>query len=99
MKEKINEEIEKFKPFFYNYNSLCDNVLMDALAFIPKEQREEKIKKIESVLESIENPIDGNKMLCALKDDLQMFEDNNNESAIAMRTLEWVKKELEEESK
>ena len=38
-------------------------------------------------------------MLCALKDDLQMFEDNNNESAIAMRTLEWVKKELEEESK
>ena len=90
MKEKINEEIEKFKPFFYNYNSLCDNVLMDVLAFIPKEQREEKIKKIESVLESIENPIDGNKMLCALKDDLQTCDANNNEQYTLMRSLECV---------
>ena len=100
MKEKINEEIEKFKPFFYDYDNLAFQILIDALAYIPKEKREEYITKADELLAPLEGRnITGKEMLDSLNDDLKNFNDQSIEAQYALRTLQWIKDEFEKEPK
>lgn len=89
--ELINNEMELWKGFYNNYETLAINVLADVLAHYKKEEREELIKKVEGTLESVSEPIDGALMYDSIKGDLESFERVNDESSIAYRTLSWVK--------
>lgn len=100
MEEKINEEMKKWEPYLYNYDNLAFSILLDALAYIPKEKREEYIKKVDELLIPLEGKsITGKEMFDSIEKDLKVFTDYSTEAQYALRTLQWVKKELEEESK
>lgn len=98
MKEKIDEEIKKFTPYYYNFNDLAFNMLLNTLAYIPKDQREDYISKVDSLLESLQGKnISGQEMYDALKKDLKDFDNYNEEAQYAIRTLQWVRDEMEKE--
>lgn len=101
MEEKINEEIKKWEPYLYNYDNLAFSILLDALAYIPKEKREEYIKKVDELLIPLEGkPITGKEMFDSVENDLKAFTDYSTEAQYALRTLQWVKDEaIEKESK
>ena len=89
--ETLNKEMELWKNFYNNYENLAINVLADVLAHYKPDDRTELIKKVEATLESVKEPIDGQAMFDAIKGDIESFERINDESAIAYRTLSWIK--------
>jgi len=99
MKEKVEEEIKRWQPYFYNYETFCINILADVLAFIPEDKREELIKRVEDLLKDVKEPISSEAMLSSIKDDVSNFENMSNEAGMALRTLQWVKDEMEKETK
>ena len=98
MTEKIEQEMKVWTSYYGNYDKLADNVLMTILAFIPKENRAERVLRVEKVLDALDNSISGEEMLHSLKSDISDFEHSNDEAGIALRTLQWVKDEMEKES-
>ena len=100
MKEKIDEEMKKWEPYLFNYDNFAFSILLDALAYIPKEKRDEYIKKVDELLAPLEGkPITGKEMFDSVENDLKVFTDYSTEAQYALRTLQWVKDEaIEEES-
>ena len=96
--ELISNEMELWKNFYNNYENLATNILADVLAHYKPEDRIELIKKVETTLESVAEPINGELMYDSIKGDLESFKRVNDESSIAYRTLSWVK-EIAEETK
>lgn len=94
--EKINHEMDLWKNLYNNYENLAVNILADVLAYYKKEDRESLIEKVNGVLESVNEPIDGNLMIESIKGDLESFERINDESSVAYRTLSWIKELAEE---
>lgn len=94
--EKINHEMDLWKNLYNNYENLAVNILADVLAHYKKEDRESLIEKVNVVLESVNEPIDGNLMVESIKGDLESFERINDESSVAYRTLSWIKELAEE---
>lgn len=90
-KTQIENEIEQWKGFYNNYNNLSVQILVDVLAFYKKEDRDDLIKKANDFLESVKEPISGAMMLDTIRGDLDSFDRINDESKIALRTLEWIK--------
>lgn len=90
-KEQIEKEMEQWKGFYNNYNNLSVQILVDVLAFYKKEDRDDLIKKANEFLESVKEPISGAMMLDTIRGDLDSFDRINDESKIALRTLEWIK--------
>lgn len=90
MKEEITKEMESWKQYLYNYNSLSLNILADVLAFIPKEKRESTIEQINNILKTIEKPISGEEMVSSIEKDMKLFQKSSDEALIAQRTLQWV---------
>jgi hypothetical protein len=99
MKEKIDEEMVRWQPYYNNYEALCINILVDVLAFVPKDKRADMISKVDGLLESLENSTSSEQMITSIEDDLNNFKFMNDEAAIALRTLQWVKDEMEKETK
>lgn len=90
MKEEITKEMDSWKQYLYNYNSLSLNILADVLAFIPKEKRESTIEQINNILKTIEKPISGEEMVSSIEKDIKLFQKSSDEALIAQRTLQWV---------
>lgn len=87
----LNQEIEHWKNFYNNYESLADNMLVTALAFYKEDEREEKFKSAIELLKSLKEPLNGAQMFDSIKSDVNSYERINNEAKIAIRTLTWVK--------
>lgn len=87
----LNQEIEHWKNFYNNYESLADNMLVTALAFYKEDEREEKFKSAIELLKSLKEPLNGTQMFDSIKSDVDSYERINNEAKIAIRTLTWVK--------
>jgi len=87
----LNQEIEHWKNFYNNYESLADNMLVTALAFYKEDEREEKFKSAIELLKSLKEPLNGAQMFDSIKSDVDSYERINNEAKIAIRTLTWVK--------
>lgn len=87
----LNQEIEHWKNFYNNYESLADNMLVTALAFYKEDKREEKFKSAMELLKSLKEPLNGAQMFDSIKADVDSYERINNEAKIAIRTLTWVK--------
>lgn len=87
----LNQEIEHWKNFYNNYESLADNMLVTALAFYKEDEREEKFKSAIELLKSLKEPLNGAQMFDSIKADIDSYERINNEAKIAIRTLTWVK--------
>lgn len=87
----LNQEIEHWKNFYNNYESLADNMLVTALAFYKEDEREEKFKSAIELLKSLKEPLNGAQMFDSIKSDVDYYERINNEAKIAIRTLTWVK--------
>lgn len=87
----LNQEIEHWKNFYNNYDTLADSMLVTALAFYKKDEREEKFKSAIELLESLKEPLNGAQMFDSIKADVDSYERINNEAKIAIRTLTWVK--------
>lgn len=90
MREEITKEMDSWKQYLYNYNSLSLNILADVLAFIPKEKRESTIEQINNILKTIEKPISGEEMVSSIEKDIKLFQKSSDEALIAQRTLQWV---------
>ena len=69
--ELINNEMELWKNFYNNYENLAVNILADVLAHYKPEDRVELIKKVETTLESVAEPINGELMYNSIKGDLE----------------------------
>lgn len=87
----LNQEIEQWKNFYNNYDSLADSMLVTALAFYKEDEREEKFKSAIELLKSLKKPLNGAQMVDSIKYDVDSYERINNEAKIAIRTLTWVK--------
>lgn len=87
----LNQEIEHWKKFYNNYDSLADSMLVTALAFYKEDEREEKFKSAIELLKSLKEPLNGAQMFDSIKADIDSYERINNEAKIAIRTLTWVK--------
>lgn len=87
----LNQEIEHWKNFYNNYDSLADSMLVTALAFYKEDEREEKFKSAIELLKSLKEPLNGAQMFDSIKADVDSYEKINNEAKIAIRTLTWVK--------
>lgn len=87
----LNQEIEHWKNFYNNYDSLADNMLVTALAFYKEDEREEKFKSAIELLKSLKEPLNGAQMFDSIKSNVDSYERINNEAKIAIRTLTWVK--------
>lgn len=87
----LNQEIEHWKNFYNNYDSLADSMLVTALAFYKEDKREEKFKSAIELLKSLKEPLNGAQMFDSIKSDVDSYERINNEAKIAIRTLTWVK--------
>lgn len=87
----LNQEIEQWKNFYNNYDSLADSMLVTALAFYKEDEREEKFKSAIELLKSLKKPLNGAQMFDSIKSDVDSYERINNEAKIAIRTLTWVK--------
>lgn len=87
----LNQEIEHWKNFYNNYDSLADSMLVTALAFYKEDEREEKFKSAIELLKSLKEPLNGAQMFDSIKADVDSYERINNEAKIAIRTLTWVK--------
>lgn len=87
----LNQEIEHWKNFYNNYDSLADSMLVTALAFYKEDEREEKFKSAIELLKSLKEPLNGAQMFDSIKSDVDSYERINNEAKIAIRTLTWVK--------
>lgn len=87
----LNQEIEHWKNFYNNYNTLADSMLVTALAFYKEDEREEKFKSAIELLKSLKEPLNGAQMFDSIKADVDSYERINNEAKIAIRTLTWVK--------
>lgn len=87
----LNQEIEHWKNFYNNYDSLADSMLVTALAFYKEDEREEKFKSAIELLKSLKEPLNGAQMFDSIKADIDSYERINNEAKIAIRTLTWVK--------
>ena len=86
----LNQEIEHWKKFYNNYDSLADSMLVTALAFYKEDEREEKFKSAIELLKSLKEPLNGAQMFNSIKADVDSYERINNEAKIAIRTLTWV---------
>lgn len=96
----INNEMELWQHYHKNYNNLAENILANILAYYKKDDRDEVIKRIEETLDNVlQHPISGEMMYDTIKGDLESFDKINDESEIALRTLEWVKQISEEKEK
>lgn len=87
----LNQEIEHWKKFYNNYDTLADSMLVTALAFYKEDEREEKFKSAIELLKSLKEPLNGAQMFDSIKADVDSYERINNEAKIAIRTLTWVK--------
>ncbi len=87
----LNQEIEHWKNFYNNYDTLADSMLVTALAFYKEDEREEKFKSAIELLKSLKEPLNGAQMFDSIKADVDSYERINNEAKIAIRTLTWVK--------
>ena len=87
----LNQEIEHWKNFYNNYDTLADSMLVTALAFYKEDEREEKFKSAIELLKSLKKPLNGAQMFDSIKADIDSYERINNEAKIAIRTLTWVK--------
>ena len=90
MLEKIQDEKEMWKNYYFNYEYLAMQVLADVMAFIPKEKRQKMIDDTNELLSSIEESIKGEEFVKSLEMDIESFKRLSNESGIVMRTLQWV---------
>lgn len=90
-KDLLDKEIEQWMGFYNNDESLLDNILVDVLAHYTKEQREEKIKAANDLLESLQAPINVQQALDSIKSDVESYDRIKNEAGIALRTLNWIK--------
>lgn len=97
-KEQLEAEMKLWENLYNNYENLSVNILADVLAHYKKEDRKELIERVNNVLESVNEPIDGQTMFDSIKGDLESFERINDESSIAYRTLTWIKAIAEEEN-
>lgn len=97
-KEILENEMELWKNLYNNYENLAVNVLADVLAHYKEEDRQALIDKVNGVLESVKEPIDGALMLDSIKGDIESFDRINDESSVAYRTLSWVQEIASEET-
>lgn len=97
-KEMLEQEIEQWKNFYNNFESLADSMLVTALAFYENDKREEKFKAALDVLENLKEPLSGVQMFDSMKADIESNERIRNESKIALRTLTWVMENEDKES-
>lgn len=96
--EMIDNEMKLWEKFYNNYDNLAKSVLADVLAHYKKEDRANLIKGVEDILEQVKEPINGELMYESIKGDLESFGRLNDESAVAYRTLSWIK-EIADKSK
>lgn len=90
-KDLLEKEIEQWTKYYNNFDNLSIQIMADVLAYYKKEDRAEMIKKVDGFLENVSEPITGELMVDSIKGDVESFDRINNESAVALRTLEWIK--------
>ena len=93
--EAINNELEIWKNYYNNEEKTIDSILIDVLASMPADERDERISRAKEILTSLQEPITVSKTFESIKEDLDMQEKVKSESEIAYRTLAWVKSVIE----
>ena len=97
MEDKLIKEKEMWEKYYNNFEGLKTSLLADILASIKPEERLKIAQNIVDMLENnLKEPIKNDVMLDSINADIKNFDKVNQESSVAIRTIQWVQDELKQ---